>query len=445
MAQKSTNSPGAVQQAATEGINSSSSINFYNQRPSSGPFSLRTLIVVASAALVFGGVFLANKYQTCKQQFTSRDDAQSILNACNIILKFHAHDKQALIARAQAQAVLGLYDEADDDFRKVFALTPQLDRKDPSKFTSEERQIAFLQAFWPEFRSLVEEESGVCMAAKNTYNRPIAAYRSLFTAGYEETGITRNELLKILELAHFASDRDGEWNLASELYGLILRVDPDNINALLGKAHAHLMSGEDLETAKAFLDKIDSQYPRQRDIQAKIQYHRGSIYARQGEYIEAVRQYREILENPDLQGVLNQYPLLNYIVTRDKAFSLYAASDFSEASEAFSQALFILEEAEDIGNKEKSDRKVRILEFRERANLCNESLTGECGLADRSFSNLVEYGLIFSHLVAHETEQTEHAFFEEDHEKFYGCMQTSVPKPPWFSATLTPSMMALAR
>lgn len=368
-------------------------------------------------------VNLDSEYKACTKDFTDPSQANEIINSCNTFLEENSEDIEALLARAQARAVNKKYDLASEDFEKVFNLVPGVNKKEAKDLNSQERRVAVLRAFWPEHLSLVRDQSGVCRRASLTYEFPIAAYRSLFGKSPEETDIEKKELFGILELGHFSSDRDGDWALALELYELILKdIDSDSINALLSKAHAHLMSGTNPISAEPYLNRVEALYPSQKEIQAKIAYHRGSILARQQNYEEAESAYGQIIENEKYKSVLREYPFLKFIVQRDRAFSLYALNKFEKATQAFDDASETLSEINDIEEREKDNRLEQISTFRRKSSSCNLS-DDSCGSNDSQLNNYINYGYIFSHLISHETEKEENAFFEEGHAKFYGCLE----------------------
>ena len=410
-------------------------INTSQKSHGSFPFVALLAYMNLGAAIVasvhFSFQYLAERsheqsYQACTIQLKDSSVAADILKACNVVLDSpeSEEDTKALIARAQANAVLGNYPEADNDFKKVFQIVEIPYNKEGSSFNSEERQVAFLKAFWPEFMSLVVDKSGRCGDAETVYELPLRAYRYLFTQGAKTRGIEEEELFPILELGHFVSDRDREWNLASELYDLILDdIDPKSINALLSKVHAHVMSHGDMKTPEDFLKAIENIQSRQSDIQAKVQYHRGSILARQEQYGDAAQKYGEILSEEAYTSALEVYPFLKFIALRDRAFALYASDQFSEADTVFEDSLSVLDKLKESGEIEEleyADRRSRIVDFQVKASSC-KVLSSNCGSKDSQLRELIDYGSIFSHLISHETEIEGHAFFEKKHGKFYGC------------------------
>lgn len=353
---------------------------------------------------------------SCFEPFRNANQATEIIDACDAVIENEPENADAWIAKAQAHAVRGDDDEAANAFSEVFELVPIPEIENFSSLTPQERQVAFLQPFWREFQSVVVNESGMCFSAKDVYKVPLDIYREIsveLDLGRDVELDREREFFAILELAHFISERDGDYALAKQLYEILLGIDSTSINALLGRIKVELMANRNLDLAESFLDEIDALYgAEQVDIRIKTQYHRASILARNEQYEDAVAAYDSILMNRDYGPVLDKYDRLEISTFRDKAFALYASGKYDAAVQVFGEAIGALEASDDITGREREDREKQLTAFQNKARD-----------QDRQLQNYIDYGYVFSQFIAHETESESHAFFEHEHDKFYGCMQ----------------------
>lgn len=376
-------------------------------------------LFLITLGVILGGIRWANQTnpsireakEKCKQDFTDASLVEEIVPACTLVIDSEPDDRETLLearlARAQAYAVQKNYRNAETDFDEAFSLA-DLDSKSPNAFTSHERQIAFLADLWPEHLELVRDNTGKCQAASDAYKTSMSAYS--YAISDRELEVENDELLILLELGHFLSNRERAWNIALDYYEFILDIDPNHINARLSLVHAHLMSIENSRAAKAsdgvisgLLTQIENDSQDREEIQVTVLYHRGSLLAKQGDYKGAIEQYDKILG--EYSSGLDNYPLLEFIAIRDKAFALFADGDDSSDT-AFNNALVTLSNIDNISDEERNSRRAIIENFQENNGL---------------LESYIDVGFAFSELVVHDFEAGEHAFIEAGHGKFYGC------------------------
>ena len=341
--------------------------------------------------------------RNCKQNFTTKRLAGQIVHACNQVIKQYPKDVDALISRAQAYAVLGKYEDADIDFNDLVVIS-EIDVKDVKEFNSDDRRVAFLSAYWQEYMDFVKEKETTCKSADNAYKKPIEAYEYIIANSELNKYVEKEELLGILELGHFLSNREEDYPLATKLYDLILVIDNKSTNALLSLLHATLMGG-DPGGVDDYIERINDLAPVDRTIKAKVHYLSGSSHARKGEYDQAINEYSTILNN--YKPVLEDYPVLKFITERDKAFASFASGNKVGAD--FTSALSTLErlrDSDEIKDNEYQDRKSRIEKFQGNDNLLNSYIDDE---------------FIFGHLIVHDFDDKKNAFIEDQHYRFYDC------------------------